>query len=69
MKNYFFRANTVTQDVKNDAMDFAGIRREASPIGTATLIRGDWLYIPSGWWHVAQCVEDSLSMSLGVWLE
>jgi hypothetical protein len=26
-------------------------RSEDSPLGTATLIAGDWLYIPPGWWQ------------------
>jgi 50S ribosomal protein L16 3-hydroxylase len=68
VKNYFFRANTVTRDIQNDPMDFSAFQREASPVGTTTLVGGDWLYVPSGWWHVAECVEDSLSMSLGVML-
>jgi hypothetical protein len=24
------------------------------------------LYIPAFWWHVARCIEDSLSISVGV---
>jgi ribosomal protein L16 Arg81 hydroxylase len=30
------------------------------------LIGGDWLYIPARWWHGAKCIEDSLSISLGL---
>jgi ribosomal protein L16 Arg81 hydroxylase len=33
---------------------------------TARLFAGDWLYIPSRWWHMAKCIEDSLSISLGL---
>jgi hypothetical protein len=33
------------------------------------LIAGDWLYVPARWWHVAKCVEDSLSISLGVFVD
>jgi ribosomal protein L16 Arg81 hydroxylase len=67
-KDYFFRQNTVCPDVLHASMDFELFRREGSPVGTATLIAGDWLYIPSGWWHMAKCAEDALSISIGVLL-
>ncbi len=35
-------------------------------MGTVRLCAGDWLYLPGRWWHVAKCVEDSLSISVGV---
>ena len=40
--------------------------REQTPTVGATLIPGDWLYVPRGWWHVARAYEDSLSISIGV---
>ena len=69
IKDYFFRANTVTGDGLSGRMDFETFRREVSPLGTARLILGDWLYIPAGWWHMAKCIEDSLSMPIGVLLD
>ena len=45
------------------------IVRETSPIYTARLEPGDWLYIPSRWWHLVKCVTDSLSISTGVMSE
>jgi ribosomal protein L16 Arg81 hydroxylase len=33
---------------------------------TATLVAGDFLYIPSRWWHMALCKEDALSISVGL---
>jgi 50S ribosomal protein L16 3-hydroxylase len=67
VKDYFFRDNTVDRNrPRNTAPDFERVRSEVSPIGTARLIAGDWLYIPARWWHVAKCVEDSLSISVGV---
>jgi 50S ribosomal protein L16 3-hydroxylase len=66
IKDYFFRANTVTRDLLLDKMDFERFREEVSPLNTTRLISGDWLYIPAGWWHMAKCVEDSLSISIGV---
>src|SRR5919106_4774328 len=53
-KDYFFRDNTVQRHrLRGVAADFSRFCEEASPIGTARLIPGDWLYIPSRWWHVA----------------
>jgi 50S ribosomal protein L16 3-hydroxylase len=68
-KEYFFRQNTVTEDVLHNRIDFEPFRRELSPLGITTLIPGDWLYIPSGWWHMAKCTADSLSISTGVLLD
>ena len=65
-KDYFFRNNTVEPDLAESKSDFSGFSKETSPIGTARLIRGDWLYIPARWWHVAKCLEDSLSISIGI---
>ena len=28
--------------------------------------RGDWVYVPPGWWHQGQALEDSLSLAIGV---
>ena len=64
IKDYYFRQNTVGVDAK--LPDFSLIRRERSPLQTARLLPGDCLYLPAGFWHMARCLEDSLSMSLGV---
>ena len=67
VKDYYFRENTVDPHVPRGAQpDFTAYRRETSPVATARLHAGDWLYVPSRWWHVARCVEDSLSISVGV---
>lgn len=68
IKDYFFRENTVSGDIQSAPIDFEVFRREGSPLGTTRLISGDWLYIPAGWWHMAKCVEDSFSVSVGVLL-
>jgi 50S ribosomal protein L16 3-hydroxylase len=66
-KNYYFRRNTVASDVAlGDHLDFTAITRETSPIYAARLVPGDWLYIPSRWWHLVKCETDSLSISTGV---
>jgi ribosomal protein L16 Arg81 hydroxylase len=46
--------------------DFRCFREETSPLQTARLFPGDVLYLPALWWHMARCVEDSLSIALGV---
>ena len=33
---------------------------------TCRLEAGDWLYIPSGWWHIAQTQAASMHLSIGV---
>lgn len=67
MKDYYFRRNTVARDtVLGDRLDFTCIRRETSPIYQSRLVAGDWLYIPSTWWHLVKCAEDALSISVGV---
>jgi ribosomal protein L16 Arg81 hydroxylase len=66
-KEYFFRDNTIRPEQTRGApADFTLALKETSPIGTARLIAGDWLYIPSPWWHVARSVEPSLSISIGI---
>jgi hypothetical protein len=65
-KDYYFRENTVERDAPFPPRDFSGFAQETSPLQTATLVAGDFLYIPSKWWHMALCKEDSLSISVGV---
>jgi 50S ribosomal protein L16 3-hydroxylase len=65
-KDYFFRDNTILRDRSADTADFTRFHSESSPIASARLIPGDFLYIPSRWWHMAKCTEDSLSISLGL---
>jgi ribosomal protein L16 Arg81 hydroxylase len=67
VKDYYFRANTVAGDaVLGDTLDFGAVSREVSPIFSARLVAGDWLYIPAKWWHLVLCAEDALSISVGV---
>jgi ribosomal protein L16 Arg81 hydroxylase len=33
---------------------------------TCRLEAGDWLYIPSGWWHIARTQSESIHLSIGV---
>jgi 50S ribosomal protein L16 3-hydroxylase len=67
VKDYFFRANTVDLLTPREVQpNFELYQQERSPMGTARLLRGDWLYLPARWWHAAKAVEDSLSISVGV---
>ncbi len=67
VKEYFLRQNTVNPvpTLRNMPRNLK-YEKETSPVHACTLVAGDWLYIPSGWWHVARCIEDSLSISTGV---
>jgi ribosomal protein L16 Arg81 hydroxylase len=66
-KDYYLRDNTVERCRPAGAPpDFTRISDESSPLAGVRLIAGDWLYIPSPWWHVAKCLEDSLSISIGI---
>lgn len=66
-KEYFLRDDTVDrQRARSACPDFERFRQEVSPLAAVRLQQGDWLYIPSRWWHVAKCMEDSLLNSVGV---
>ena len=66
-KEYYFRQNTVTPEpVPASNPDFSRYREEQSPMMSCRLLRGDFLYIPRGWWHMAHAHADSLSVSFGV---
>lgn len=69
IKDYYFRDNTVARHTRlGERLDFACVRHEKSPRMRARLIAGDWLYLPRHWWHLVRCVEDSLSVSVGIML-
>lgn len=41
--------------------------REAMPLWSCVLRPGDWLYIPTGWWHSARGAEgDSITLAIGL---
>lgn len=67
IKDYYMRANTVARHTWiGGPLDFSAVREERSPLMKARLIAGDWLYIPRRWWHFVECLEESLSISVGV---
>ena len=67
-KDYYFRANTVAADLAADGSAFLRYGAERSPVCGATLIPGDFLYLPARWWHraISQGDVPSLSISVGV---
>lgn len=69
IKDYYFRANTVAAGQPAHPDVFARFAAETSALCTATLVPGDFLYLPSRWWHMALCREDALSISVGVTLD
>lgn len=66
-KEYALRANSVNPAPTLDAMPRdMQYERETAPTLACTLVAGDWLYIPRGWWHRGRALDDSLSISVGV---
>lgn len=66
-KDWQLRKNTVHPWPLVETMP-ANLRYELEimPLLRCRLVAGDWLYIPSGYWHHAQAGEESLSLSIGV---
>jgi ribosomal protein L16 Arg81 hydroxylase len=67
-KEYQLRKNTVNpwpllEQMPKDLK----LEREVMPLWSCVLKPGDWLYIPTGWWHSARGVEgDSITLALGL---
>jgi hypothetical protein len=59
IEDHYFRAHDARRPAR-------GLGRDRSLIFSARLEPGDWLYVPAHWWHLVQCVEDALSISVGV---
>lgn len=66
-KEYLLRQNTINPEPKLSEMPRdMKYEQETTPVMASTLVTGDCLYIPRGWWHVARSLEDSLSISIGI---
>lgn len=67
-KLYTIRTNTVhpiplLSSIPKDLQ----YEKETSELTLQVLLQeGDWLYIPSGWWHVAKTQEESMHISIGL---
>ena len=66
-KEYSLRKNTVNPWPIEETLP-ADMRyeREIMPLMKCELAAGDWLYIPSGYWHMGAAKETSISLSIGV---
>lgn len=67
-KEYTIRQNTVNPlPVWNNMPADMHYDRETSRIRMACRLEaGDWLYIPSGWWHIARTQAESIHLSIGI---
>jgi ribosomal protein L16 Arg81 hydroxylase len=67
-KEYTIRQNTLNPSpVRNNMPADLGYERETSRLRmSCRLEAGDWLYIPSGWWHIARTQAESIHLSIGV---
>lgn len=67
-KSYSIRPNTVHPNplISSIPKDL-GYEKERTPVEIkVTLEAGDWLYIPSGWWHIARTQKESMHVSIGL---
>lgn len=67
-KHYTIRPNTVHPNplISSIPKDLE-YEKEKTPIEIqVTLKEGDWLYIPSGWWHIAKTQAESMHISIGL---
>lgn len=67
-KSYSIRPNTVHPNplVRSIPKDL-GYEKEKTPMEIkVTLEEGDFLYIPSGWWHIARTQKESMHISIGL---
>jgi len=66
-KQYCLRKNTVNPWPIEETLP-ADMRyeREIMPLVRCELAAGDWLYIPSGYWHMGESRETAISLAIGV---
>lgn len=67
-KEFTLRKNTVFPmpvDGRSGGEDLYPMERSPT-VMRCTLAAGDWLYIPSGYWHKAAAIEESMHISIGI---
>jgi 50S ribosomal protein L16 3-hydroxylase len=66
-KEYSLRKNTVNPwPIEETLAADMHYEREIMPLARCELTAGDWLYIPSGYWHRGTSRELALSLAIGV---
>jgi ribosomal protein L16 Arg81 hydroxylase len=66
-KEYLLRKNTVNPwPIEETLPADMHYEREIMPLMRCELAAGDWLYIPSGYWHMGQSHETAISLAIGV---
>jgi 50S ribosomal protein L16 3-hydroxylase len=66
-KEYSLRKNTVNPwPIEETLPADMHYEREIMPLVRCELSAGDWLYIPSGYWHMGQSRETAISLAIGV---
>jgi ribosomal protein L16 Arg81 hydroxylase len=66
-KEYSLRKNTVNPwPIEETLPANMKYEREIMPVMRCELSAGDWLYIPSGYWHMGQSRETAISLAIGV---
>lgn len=67
VKEYFLRKNSVNPwPIEETLPRDMRYEREIMPLMKVVLAAGDWLYIPSGYWHYGAARETAISLSIGV---
>jgi len=67
VKTYYLRQNTVTPKPYEPRADaFGRYDLETSPLLACELRAGDFLYVPSGYWHMGYAHVAALSVSIGI---
>ena len=66
-KEYSLRKNTVNPWPLEETLPAdMKYEREIMPVMKCMLNAGDWLYIPSGYWHMAAASETAISLAIGI---
>jgi 50S ribosomal protein L16 3-hydroxylase len=66
-KEYSIRKNTVNPWPLEETLPAdMHYEREIMPMLKCMLNAGDWLYLPSGYWHMGAATETAISLSIGV---
>jgi ribosomal protein L16 Arg81 hydroxylase len=67
VKEYFLRKNSVNPwPIEETLPRDMRYEREIMPLMKVVLAAGDWLYIPSGYWHYGAAHEAAISLSIGI---